>query len=54
MVWKAGHLLISSSDGFSFFFFNYFLHPLSFSFPESTVKSICVGGGNEVTDQKRL
>lgn len=32
----------------------YFLPPLDFSFSESAVKCVCVGGGNEVTDQKRL
>lgn len=54
MVWKAGELIISdSAAGLVFFLTDYFLHALAFSFSESAVRSVCVGGVSEVTDQKR-
>ena len=57
MAWKARDSLISSSAAgwFVFFFLiDCFLHPLAFFCSESAVKRSCDGGGNEVTDQKRL
>lgn len=56
VVWKAGELIISGNAAgllFCFFLTDYFLHALAFSFPESAVRSVCVGV-SEVTDQKRL
>lgn len=54
VVWKAGELIISgNAAGLLFFLTDYFLHALAFS-SESAVRSVCVGGVSEVTDQKSL
>lgn len=52
MAWKARDSLVLVL--LLAILIDYFLPPLAFSFPEGAVKNICVRGGNEVTDQKRL